>query len=180
MKNMFKYIGFLFVSSLLLASCEKDEVGGTTTETMAGEWYVKVTCVDDDGGVVYEDDDFFGLGDWMLDTYNTNSNSSTEMWINDNENFWDFKLKVDIDLDAKTFSATDVDNEAYEDCVVNITDGKILEDAATTPSGSAADSIVFYVNFSDDSYPSSYGFSKYQVSGYRYTGLNDDDDDPAY
>jgi hypothetical protein len=58
---------------------------------------------------------------------------------------------------------------------VTISGGKILPKAATNPHGTAADSIVFYVSFSDDEYPDLYGYAKYKISGYRYTGLTSDD-----
>lgn len=77
--------------------------------------------------------------------------------------------------------AADVENA----CNITITDGKILNGAATTPSGMPADSIVFYVEFDDDYteddegnpvyVPEAYGFKNYRVSGYRYTGLANDD-----
>ena len=79
--------------------------------------------------------------------------------------------------------AADVENA----CNITITDGKILNGAATTPSGMPADSIVFYVEFDDDYSPvdetmtdyeytpTLYGFKNYRVSGYRYTGLANDD-----
>jgi hypothetical protein len=49
--------------------------------------------------------------------------------------------------------------------------------AATTPSGMPADSIVFYVQFTDDdlSYQEAYGYTRYKVSGYRYTGFTADE-----
>jgi hypothetical protein len=40
-------------------------------------------------------------------------------------------------------------------------------------NGSVADSIVFYVSFSDDTYPATYGYKNYKVSGVRYSGLED-------
>jgi len=172
MKKLLLYTAILACSLLIITSCKKDEIGGTATESMAGEWYVTADAVDADGNIVYED--FFGLGHFHLDTYNTASNSTTQMWINDNSNFWDFKNKINIDLNAMTFQATDVQNEAY-DSKLTITNGKILYGAATTPSGMPADSIVFNVTFNDDTYPSDYGFDSYRVAGFRYTGFTADE-----
>src|SRR5690606_34339586 len=134
------FTAIFIISQFLFISCEKEEIGGTATQKMAGEWYVKVVAIDDNGDVVYEDEDLFGLGYFHLDTYNSAANIPTEMWINDNGNFWDFKAKIKVDLDAMTFHAEDVQNEAY-DSRLTITDGKILLGAATTPSGMPADSI---------------------------------------
>ena len=85
----------------------------------------------------------------------------------------------------KTFGNSDyADNIKYE-CGVKLFDGKILKGAATTPSGLPADSIVFFVEFDDDltevdddvfEYtPTAYGFAKYRVAGYRYTGVEGDE-----
>lgn len=157
----------------LFTSCEKDEIGGTATEAMAGEWYVTVDAVDEAGNLVYED--LFGLGHTFLFTYNTAANVATEMFVSDQGYFWDYTVRVNSDIDNLKFSTNgDVQNESY-DCMVNIENGQILPSAATTPSGMPADSIVFYVSFSDDEYSSAYGYAKYKVSGYRYTGFTADD-----
>jgi hypothetical protein len=163
-------------ATLFIAACEKEDIGGAASEAMAGEWYVTAAAIDGNGDVV--DEDFFGIGRFHLDTYNTASNGTTEMWIDDNTNFWEFKIKIKIDLAAKTFQATDVPNEYYsdpEDCLVTISNGKILPGAATTPGKMPADSIVFNVSFSDDPYPAAYGYAEYRISGYRYTGFVNDD-----
>ncbi len=161
-------------AGLAFTSCEKDEVGGTATQALAGQWYVTVDAVDDNGSTVLEDP--FGLGYTYVLTYNTAANISTEMYVSDLGYFWDYTVRVNSDVNNLTFSTDgEVENEAYEDCMVEIEDGKLLTGAATTPSGMAADSIVFYVSFSDDPYPAAYGYSKYKVSGYRYTGLTADD-----
>jgi hypothetical protein len=162
------------LAGLLFTSCEKDEIGGTATESMAGEWYVTADAVDDAGNVVYED--LFGLGNFMLNTYNTASNANDKLYVDDRGNFWEFKLRVNCDLSSLTFQSNGgVANEAYDGCDVTISGGKILPKAATNPHGTAADSIVFYVSFSDDEYPDAYGYAKYKISGYRYTGLTSDD-----
>lgn len=149
----------------LFTSCEKDEVGTTATEALAGEWYVTVDAVDNAGNTVATDP--FGLGYTFILTYNTTANIPTEMYVSDQGNFWDYTVRVNSDINNLTFSTDgDVQNEAY-DCMVNIEEGRMLPGAATTPSGTPADSIVFYVSFSDDEN----GFSKYKVSGYRYTGF---------
>jgi len=172
MNKLFIYT-MILVAGVFLSSCEKDDILDTATVDMAGEWYVTADAVDDQGETVYED--FFGIGSFLLDTYNTVSNDTTEMWIDDNNNFWEFKSKININYSALTFDVTDYSNTIYDGCLVTITDGKILYDAATTPSGEVADSIVFYISFSDDTYPDDYGFSKYRVAGYRHTGFTADE-----
>lgn len=162
----------IMCAGVLLSSCEKDEIGSTATKALAGEWYVTVDGVDASGAVLYED--AFGLGHTMLYTYNTAANIPTEMYVDDAGNFWEYKVKVKSDIDALTFNTEGtVDNEAY-DCDVTIESGKVLLGAATTPHGTPADSIVFYITFSDDdNVPAAY--AKLKVAGYRYTGLTQDD-----
>ena len=75
-----------------------------------------------------------------------------------------------VDYNNRTFTTNDfIDNTSY-DCKVKITDGKILEGAALTPSGMPADSIVYMIQFDDD--PD--GLT-YKVSGFRRTGFPADD-----
>ena len=157
----------------VMTSCEKEEIGGTATQALAGEWYVTADAVDKYGNVLEED--FFGIGHFHVNTYNTAANVPNEIWVDDLGNFWEFKIKASADVNNCTFSTPDSVANVYYDCKVLIEGGKILPDAATTPHGTAADSIVFYVSFNDDTYPEEFGFAKYRISGYRYTGLASDD-----
>ena len=151
-----------------MAGCEKDEIGNTATEALAGEWKVTVDAVDEGGNVIAED--FNGIGHILMNTYNTAANTPTEMYVDDIGHFWEYKVRVKSDINALTFATNGaVPNEAYE-CDVTIDGGKILLGAATTPHGTPADSIVYYISFSDDE-PG----MRYKVSGYRYTGLAVDD-----
>ena len=165
-----KKILFLIMAAVgvFLTSCEKEKAGGTETQKIAGEWSVTFNGINADGSI---DEDCFGIGYFNILTYNTEKNVPSEMWVDDEGNSWDFKVIADLDYNAGTFSTKDfVDNYSY-DSQVKITDGKVLYGAAKTPSGMPADSIVFNVYFDDDD-PGSLG---YQISGYRYTGLANDD-----
>lgn len=163
------------LATLTLASCEKEPVGGTATQKMAGEWYVQVQGVDADGAVLYEDPDLFGIGNFWLLTYNTAANDKDSLFIQDvDAAFWDFRVKVGCDLDKGTFSIKGGENLQYAPCNVDITNGKILYGAARTPSGVPADSIVFDIAFDDDSYAGVY-YDHLRVTGYRYTGMEADD-----
>lgn len=153
---------------VMFASCEKDEIGGTATEALAGEWQLTVDLVDDAGNVLMTDP--YGMGVILGITYNTVDNVADKMYVSDLGNFWDYKVVVNCDCNALTFSTNgDAQNEAY-DCMVNIENGKMLPSAATTPSGMPADSLVYYVSFSDDD-PG----MRYKVSGYRRTGFAADE-----
>ena len=171
----------LMLMGVLVAftSCEKEEIENTATVGMAGDWYVTVDAVDANGDVVYEDADLFGLGRVHMLTFNSAANNPDEMIVSDLGNFWDFKVKVNCDPNAMTFSNnTTEDNnlvEGYEDVNVAVTGGKIMPGAAHLASGVPTDSIVFYVKFSDDGYPDAYGYYNYRVSGFRYSGFTADE-----
>lgn len=177
-----------FASALLLSAaftaCEKEEIGGTATEATAGDWYVTVDAVDGNGNIYVDSDgdsweDPFAMGRIHIITTNTAANKANEMIVCDLGNFWDFKVKVSCDQQGLTFQTNTTENNNlvpdYEDINVSITDGKILPKAGRQNNGSVADSIVFFVNFSDDAYPGAYGFTKYRVSGIRYSGLEEND-----
>lgn len=177
MKKLLYFAALLLCAGL--TSCEKEEIGGTATEAMAGKWYVSVDAVDESGNLVYSDDELFGMGRFHIITNNTAANIPTEMVVNDLGGFWRFKVKVNCDQQSLTFQTNTTQNNNlwpdYEDINVSITDGKILPKAGRQNNGAPADSIVFYVSFSDDEYPAAYGYAKYKVSGIRYSGLEEND-----
>lgn len=172
------YLAILALATLTFASCEKDPIGGTATQKMAGQWYVLCQAIDEDGSVLYEDEDLFGIGQFFIHTYNTATNGVDSMFVQDmpglqDNAFWGFQVKVACDLAQDTFNVTGGD-DLINGATVDITNGKILRGAAKTPSGMAADSIVFDVLFSDDTYAGVY-YDRLRVTGYRYTGLVNDD-----
>lgn len=129
------------VLSLAFASCEKDEVGGTATQALAGEWYVTVDAVDANGNTIDGGEDIFGLGKFLLNTYNTAANESDKMWIDDNNNFWGFKVRMTSDINNLSFTTggevTNANATAQEDgssyyCKVNVENGKVLPGAGLT------------------------------------------------
>ena len=177
MKKVLYFAALLF--AITLTSCEKDEMGGTATEATAGQWYVTVDAADENGNLVEGYEDLFGIGRVIMLTYNTSSNNPSEMIVDDLGNFWQFKVKVATDQQALTFSTNTTENNNlvadYEDINVQISGGKILPQAGHQNNGSPADSIVFYVSFSDDDCPEQLGYKNYRVSGVRYSGLVEND-----
>lgn len=146
-------------------SCKKDPVvGGTATQALAGEWWVKL----DNGKDATGD---FGPGYYNFSTYNTAANIPTEMWVDDMNNtksFWDVKGKVTVS--GMTFSATNISN-AYYTSTFTITNGIVLPNAATAPgSKDKTDSIYCKISFSDDA-PG----IVHTLSGYKRTGFSQDD-----
>ena len=169
-------------ATTLLASCQKTPVGGTKVQEMSGQWYVQVDIVDASGNVVLED---FNEGRSMVLTYNTASDADNVLYVDDLRNFWKYKVQVPCVIASKSFgSDSPVANEIY-DCNVTLSNGKIVDGGATTPSGQKADYIEFLINFDDDdladqgfpgvSYPQAYGGVAYKVHGWRYTGFAGDD-----
>ena len=192
----FAALAMMFAGS----SCSKDEVGGTSTEALAGEWFVTIDAVDDNGNPIDGGEDYFGIGEASrLLTYNTAANNAT-MWVDDLGAFtvaelynyplypnYAIRCKVNVDAANLTFSSVAAANEAdavvwYDDDgneayrvdplpSITIEDGKILPGAATQNNGSPCDSIVFYVKYTDDPWYPDDGYAKYRVSGKRYSGL---------
>ncbi len=151
------YTLFAGLMIVFLASCQKEElVGGTATKDMAGDWFVQL----DGEGPFYH-----------FSTYNTAANSSTEMFIDDLETFWQMKGKVSINQSNMTFSGADVSN-TYYDSKFTLTDGVILKNAAKAAgSKTSTDSISFKVTFSDDDPVG----TVYTFSGYKRTGFLEDE-----
>ena len=173
MKKVLYFATLLFC--MALTSCEKEEVGATATESMAGEWYVTVDAADANGNVVEGLEDPFGLGRIHILTYNTSSNADNVLFVDDLGNFWEFKVRTNCDQKNLTFSTNGaVANEAYESNVT-ITGGKIIKDGGVQNNGSKADYIEFFVSFDDDPYPDASGYAGYKISGVRYSGLEEND-----
>lgn len=167
---MKKYISlFLFatVFAFGFTACDVEtniEPGGTNVEKMAGKWEVTVDAVDDAGNVLYEDP--YGMGTVIMYTYNTAANTNTEMWLDDDGEFWAFKMKVDVNYANRTFDCATKAYDAKGTGQGTVTNGKVLEGAATNLHGMPNDSIVFDIVFSDDD-----NGLKYRISGQRYTGF---------
>lgn len=178
---------FLFAAVLALSSCQTTtDPGGTAVQDMAGDWWVTyensleeyevlfgtgTTMPSADTLQKWNWGDVYGAGHTRLLTYNTNHNDADSMYVYDQKNFWNFKGKVPVNYGALSFGKNDsIPNLGYAINMV-IRDGKVLKGAATTPTGQPADSIIFYVGFSDDGY----GFTYFKVSGFRRTGFELDD-----
>ena len=160
----------LYLATMLLCmaftSCQKEEIGGTATESLAGQWYVEANVVNADGSVI---EDPYGLGRIHILTYNTSANNPNEIWIDDSKNFWNFKVKATGDINNLTFSAASAQNQRGDEITVNITNGKIIKNGGVQNNGSPADYITMDVEFSDD--PGTI----YRLEGVRYSGLEEND-----
>jgi hypothetical protein len=204
----------IYFAALLLTvaftSCEKEDVGGTATESMAGQWYCTIDAVDDDGLPIPNGENYFGLDNprTLILTYNTAANAANEMWV-DNLGVgnlaadyaayvaaygyfptYTIKSKVTINQSTMEFSSNEAENlgEGYEwwsadgetliheEKAMPVTiNGKILPKAGKQNNGSPADSIVFFVVYKNDPWYPGDGYTKYKVSGVRYSGLAEND-----
>ncbi|MDO4511589.1 MAG: lipid-binding protein [Bacteroidales bacterium] len=169
MKKYINLLAIALVAALAFTSCDvetKEAPGGTAVEKMAGNWDVNITGVDDAGNEVVD------FGEATIYTYNTVDNSASKMWLDDQDTFWAFKFKVDVNYDQRSFSCAKTDYDAAGTGTAVVTDGKVLEGKATNLHGMPNDSIVFYVDFDDAAeFYEAYGFSKFKVSGQRHTGF---------
>ena len=148
--------------ALCFVSCEKEEVGGTATQSLAGDWVCTVYYSTGTAWVPYR-----GLD---LLVYNTSANVSTEMWLDDQESFWGTLCKVDCNTGSLTFGKKDaVYTDQYNDVGQKIWGGKITPDGVEGPSGALVDKIEYYIQVEDDD--PSYGTTFYVV-GYRRTGFD--------
>ena len=174
---------------LTFTSCDKEEIGGTATESMAGQWYVDIDAVDESGNPISGGEHYFGYDEEriLMLTYNTASNSATQMWVDDMGWFdlaayygnagypnYSFKNLVSIDQNALTFSSNNAENLSGS-FGITIEQGKILKGAGRQKNGSPCDSIVFYVKYTNDPWFPDDGYAKYKVSGIRYSGLVEND-----
>ncbi len=149
---------------------EEPEIEYSVVWPMSGEWYVTYGI---DGNIVKDYT--------LLYTYNTASESTSEFWISDggntgsnNATFWSYCVKTPLNLEAKTFSGTDLvstadwQGEPYS-IKVNITNGKVIKDGTKSKTGVVSDSIYFEIEFEDD--PGTI----FQCSGHRRTGFLEDE-----
>ena len=160
--KILKRISYLFLSFALITSfvsCDQVESvpdeSDIKIEALTGGWVVDITRNGDFQANIH------------MDTYNTSANTTTAMWIDDQNNYYGLKTKVDLNFTSKTFSSTDSD-ELYYGVTVTVSDGVITKDGATAPSGDTVDAISFSVVFSDD--PT----GVWEFTGYKRTGKIED------
>ncbi|MBQ9667527.1 MAG: hypothetical protein IJV45_02100 [Prevotella sp.] len=169
MKKFLKYAMMGLCLSLGFVACDvetDEEAGGTNVQNLAGHWMVTVDIVDEAGNTLYSDP--YGLGEIAVYTYNTAANDADSIWITDNNNFWQFMMKIPANNSALTFSCPEKDYDAAGTGKAIITNGKVLLGAAKNLHGMPNDSIVFDISFNDDE--PAYGYI-YRMSGQKYTGF---------
>jgi len=149
-------------------SCDKVEdlnVGGTSVESMSGDWWVVALNTD---GVTPA----YG-GDYEhFTTYNTAANDGG-LWLDDNDNWMEIKSKVTANVDAFTFTGEPNALELYTNGTVTVSNGKITKKSYTTASNTLVDEIYFEAEFDWD--PG----TTYVFKGHKRTGFVEDEN-PHY
>lgn len=160
-QNITRLLAAVFVLTSF-ASCDEvgdSDPGGTSTESMAGDWYVQTLV---DGKVIAD----YAL----ISTYNTAANDGKSFWIDDHGHVYDFKVKAPVTVSSLSFSGNNLASsvDGY-DINVNITEGKITKNDTKTSGGNTVDGISFKAEFSDD--PGTI----YEIKGYKRTGFLEDE-----
>lgn len=163
-QSLLLIISILF-SFIFITSCDvvqEEEIGGTSTEKLAGDWYI--IGLENDGTTPA-----YG-GDYVLfSTYNTAANDGT-MWVDDHETF--FELKTKVSTSDYSFNSPSNITNLYGG-TSKITNGVITPKSYTTESGTKVDAISFDIEFDWDP-----GYI-YKFKGHKRTGFSEDEN-PHY
>jgi len=148
-KILFKYKFLLAGLFVVIFSCQKLDYTEEKNWAypLSGEWALQAEY----GGTV-------DPGPYFIKVYNT-SFGKDSVWIDDNANFWHFKAKAKVDMEALTFSTTNYlsfPGASYEDNVT-ITKGKVIN----------TDSIYFEAEFGSDA------GTIYKMYGHRSTSYEE-------
>lgn len=158
---MKRYIYYLTILTLLVSSCdlkEDYEVEKSEVVEAAGQWWVKYST------------DGYESGYYLLETFNSAADNGDELWITDNGDWWDYKVKSPINITALTFAGQDLINAVEDyDIAIQVMNGKIILDGGKSTSGLVTDSIYFELEFEDD--PGTI----YTAAGVRRTGYLEDE-----
>jgi hypothetical protein len=155
--------------AIFAVSCEKDPtVEYSPIFPMSGEW--KVIIKDASGNQLTYTNPTTGAvtSKWVIGTYNTADNSSSQMWIRQASTtlpqLGAFRGKINVDVTAKLFSGSNVvDLASTAGTTFSITNGSVVLNGADTPSNNKADKISF--TFQTSKKPG----VTYTAEGYRRT-----------
>jgi len=171
---MKKIIYSLFSISMLLflfTACDDEvEIWESSTGELDGNWYVSY-----DHSQYGEDP--FGVGLTMVHTYNTAADNGQEIWLTDEGNFWEYKVRIPANPASLTFGGTDPVTSVVEGygIQVRVTNGKVIKGAVQMPSGVMTDSIYFEIWFEDLVDATGIENDTLYVSGFRQTGFQEDE-----
>jgi hypothetical protein len=163
MKNYFKYI-FILTLAISQISCNEDgfedlDLDISPVSSLSGDWIVKT---------------FIGnnlvLDDEIITTSNSNEDDGTKLSIFDHEHINSFNIATNVDINAMTFSGTDLPSNVDGKIItVTVTNGVITKGGTTSPRGRISDLISFAVEFS-----AALG-TTYPITGFKRTGFLEDE-----
>ena len=167
--NKFNYFfGALLIMALTFTSCDEVEdakVGGTSVESMSGDWWI-VALLPDGETPAYG-------GDYeQFSTYNTAANDNG-MWINDYGHWMEIQTRVVANVNNLTFVGIANSPEEITGGTVSVGNGEITKNAFTTESNTVVDAIYFEAEFDWD--PG----TVYVFKGHKRTGFAEDEN-PHY
>lgn len=157
----------IFTLAFLNVSCEKDPtVDYSPIFPISGEWKVQVKDAATGNLIV--------ATKYIIGTYNTSDNSTTQMWIRCTSSGFPaggaLRGKINVDVPTKTFSGSNIpDLASAAGTTFTITNGSVILNGATTPSGYKADKISF--TYQTTKKPG----VTYLVEGYRRTMWPEDE-----
>ena len=159
-----KNIMIAILGFAVLTACEKEyEAEQIAGNNLSGEWFVQTYL----GGTTAAD---VVLGYQKIVTSNTAAANGSEIWLDDQEHIWPFKVRCSASSGSNSFSATNMPNGYQGDTTfVTITEGKIFPNGGKSTSGITVDSIFFKASFSDD--PG----NEYIMAGHYRTGFIEDE-----
>lgn len=169
MRKVILYFLALFMIFSVFSCTEDPEVWDSKVLELSGDWFVRYDHES------YGEDPF-GSGFTPLMTFNTAKDDGTEIWITDDGNFWDYKVKVNVNASNLTFGSDQAlvnSVDGYE-IGVKIMNGKIIKNAVTQPSGYVSDSIYFEIWFEDLEDQTGIANDKLLVGGFKRSGFLED------
>lgn len=169
MKKINYIFSILFVL-LIIQSCDKkDDFVNENSETVdvAGDWFVKHFHSDISANPEYIN----------AMTFNTSSDVPDSIWLTDDGNFWDYKVKIPCNVADLTFGGSDtaINSVSGYPIKVVVRNGKIMKSVSKQPSGFVADSIYYEIWFEDLEDASGIANDTIIVSGFRRTGFVEDE-----
>jgi len=160
MKKIIKIVFLLPIAAIVFNACsKKPDIEYTSTYKMSNEWFVQTF---EDGALA--------LDFTKIITYNTSDPASSKIWVDDQENIWPFKSKVDVDYPTLTFKPMANSENLYETGeTVSVIEGKVVPGGGHSKTGVVVDSIYLKVEFSDNP-----GVT-YEFKGHGRTGFLEDE-----
>lgn len=166
-----RYISVLFLLLLGFASCETYgdyEIEYSSIYPLSGKYALTIT---DEANKVVNSYVY-------CEVSNTIDESTTQCWLRigsystSGANAYSINGKINCELNGLTFSGSNIENLAgnvvTSTNTFTLTEGKVVLNGATAPSGTVCDAISF--TFTNSRFPG----KTYKAVGYRYTGWDED------